>query len=238
MPVKPPDVRALQDFMRARFRKPRPSRVLRLLGEPPEWDYSLGALAEMIERVEDGGFFRKHGVFRVYVRDWFLEHPVLPGRGSFGLFSHDGERLRYLSASDPGGLEETLRAEARPLGEADPGALGSLFCEALLDRHARSHHLIRNERQLLGYGHEGTPFVYRVDRREIDRVAGRIRAPAITGGAAGGWRLEFTTVYGRLHEKQDLGAERFDIDGHFRINRKERQVLSRRIFARTPDVLY
>jgi len=238
MPVEPPDAGALHDFMKARFKKPRPSWFMRLLGEPTEWNYTIGILIEPIQRVEDGGFFRNHGIFRVYVEDSFLARPLAPGRGSFGLFSYDGQRICYLSEPDPTGLAQVLRSEGRPLNEADPEVLGSLFCEVLLDRVCHSHHVIRDPERLLSYGYEGTPVVYEVDRREFERIADEIRTPTITGDPANGWQLEFTTVFGWNHQKQELGVECFKVDDRFGIARTERRVLSKKIFARTPGLIY
>jgi hypothetical protein len=238
MPLEPPDARAFQDFMKRRFRKPRPSWFLRMLGEPLEWNYTVGILSEPIQRIEVGGFFRRHGIFRVYVEDNLLQNAVLPGRGSFGLFSYDGQCIRSLDQEDPSGFEETLRAEGRPLNEAEPEALGSLFCQVLLNRGAYSHDVLRDAEQLLNYGWEGTPFVYDVNRRELDRVTGQIRAPGIRGDPGRGWRLEFTTIFGWAHEKQNLGVETFGVEPSFRITRRERGVLSKRIFAETPDLIY
>ncbi len=81
------------------------------------------------------------------------------------------------------------------------------------------------------------PFHYAVDAREWDRVQARIAVPVLIGDRASGWLLEFCSVFGWMHDKQGLIHHRCRFSPEFCIAH-ETEVLSRRIFERTPSVRY
>ena len=234
MPIPFPDPATVQGFLEAHYRRPRPPGSLRWLGWPGTWDPTLGGVAQPIERVDTGGFFRRHVIFRVHVRGRSLPCTAGPGLGSFGLFSFDGATIRPLCAAAPAGFEETLRAEARPLAEADPARMASLFCRAWLDHAAWSHVVIADPDDLIRSGHDAFD---RVDPAELDRVGPWIQPPSISVQAPpGGWRLDFTTVFRWRHERQGLSRESFDIDAGFHVARAAPIVLSTKLFFEGPGL--
>lgn len=78
---------------------------------------------------------------------------------------------------------------------------------------------------------------YEVDAREWERVGTRVIAPVVSGDAGSGWRLEFCSVVGWMHQKRTLVRHLVRFSPDFRIYPRKR-VLSRRIFARVPDLMY
>lgn len=217
----------LRKFLRRAF--PRPLR--RLLFFPCSYEVSR------IEPFPDGGFFRASCVFWVFARDRILDAPVLPSGGSFGLFALGAGGFRCLSQQRRH-FERLLREEGRPLEECDSLVLASLLAKALLRQGSISHDVLESadlSEYRGGLGRFGGG--YQLDVREWERVRARVIAPAISGDAGTGWRLDFCSVVGWMHQKQTLVRHLFRFRPDFRMSAWKR-VLSRRIFERTPSIMY
>jgi DNA-binding transcriptional ArsR family regulator len=203
-------------------------------------DWLFGSRTYEVRKVApfpDAGFFRTSCVFRVSVRDRFLEAPILPSGGSFGLFAFGSSGLRYLSHQRQQ-IERLLREEKRFLDECDPQVLASLLAEALLTQRSISHHALESSNLPEYNGGIGRfSGLYQVDAREWDRVRNRVASPALSGDAGNGWRLQFCSVVGWMHQKQMLVSHLFRFRPDFRIQHRK-QVLSGRIFARMPSLMY
>lgn len=184
---------------------------------------------------EDGEFFRRTCVFTVWVRDHLLEGAILPCGGTFGLFSLSQKGLRYLNRRQDN-VEELLREEGRALNECAPTVLASFVAEALGRECNSSHDVLASPEYLAKYPSDFA-HDYELDAQEWARVQTRIAAPMLTGDGGTGWQLEFCTVFGWMHEKQTLIRHRYGFAPDFRIVH-EKEVLSRRIFKRTPQILY
>ncbi len=187
---------------------------------------------------DDGGFLQRSCVFQVFARDHLLEGTVLPSGGSFGSFSLGEAGLRYLSRQQAN-VEAMLREEGRALDECAPTVLASLVAEVLGRERNRSHDVLPSAEHLATYEGASASFGggYAVHAREFERVRKRIAAPVLTGHRGAGWSLEFCTVFGWMHDKQGLIHHRYRFSPEFRIAH-ETEVLSRRIFERTPSVRY
>jgi hypothetical protein len=88
------------------------------------------------------------------------------------------------------------------------------------------------------YGGDDPMGRYVVNDREFDRVCDDIVQPMILTRPEGGWQIMFTSLFGWMHELQDLGIELIDISLDFHIVARRRKQLSKQIFSLTPCVLY
>jgi hypothetical protein len=191
----------------------------------------------------DCGFFRRHGLFSAIASRDVLPFPALPS-GSWGIFATDERQNLRLLKPDDDSVSALLLAEARPLDEAAPHDLAQVICDIWLRRATYRHSVVTDSAALENFG-DGA---YAVDRAELAKVAPAFRPPSIQVVATVGdtyressnahWRLEFTTAYGWMHDQQELGVETIDVSSRFSLSRSKRRVLSKRIFARTPNVRY
>ena len=183
------------------------------------------------------GFFQRQCVFDVHAGHDVLPFPCLPG-GSFGVFSTDGSTLHLLSPSSAS-LEGVLRREGRPLDQADALAMAR-FASVFYSRGSSWHAVLEDAEHLLRFG-EDDPWAgggYELRPHVWDAVRDRLSPPVISRDAGGGWTLEFVTLYGWMHECQELGRERLHLSPTFDVRREPREVLSQTTFARTPMILY
>ena len=191
-----------------------------------------------VEPFDDGGFFRRSCVFRVFARDKLLAGTVLPSGGSYGLFALGEAGLQVLNDRAEL-LEDLFRRESRPLEDGSPNALARLLVESVGLKGWNSHAVIDSPEGVRGYGGGPEAFGggYHLDLDEWARVAGSFVSPSLTGNSRSGWMLEFCTVYGAMHCKNDLMYHRFGFTSDFRIQH-ESTCLSSRIFKQVPMVMY
>jgi len=222
----------LEQFLRETFGGSVGGWFSRWLSDPRTYEVCR------ITPFEDGGFFRRSCVFEVFARDHLLEGTVLPSGGTFGLFSLDADGLHYLNHRRED-VEKLLRGEERALNECAATVLASLVVEALGRERNHSHALLESPDQLANFKGELQEFGggYKVNVREFDRVRARIVGPSLSGDTGSGWLLEFCTVFGWMHEKQKLIRHRCRFAPDFRIE-CDKDVLSNKIFKRTPGVRY
>lgn len=220
---------ALREFLRAQF--------------PPQergwlWRRSLEQLTyevSTIELLEDEGFFRNCCVFWVTARERILEGSLMPLGGTYGLFALGASGLSYLHHRKEN-LESLFREEGRSLEECPPLVLASLLAEALGRKCNSSHDVLRSAEHLAKYN-EGTLEACKVNSRELERVRPSLMPPMVVGNAKTGWKVEFVSVFGWMHEKQTLMHHRYRFDPDFRIE-QEHQILSRKIFKSVPGIMY
>jgi hypothetical protein len=191
-----------------------------------------------IELFEDRGFFHRSCVFQIFANDRVLEGSVVPGGGTFGLFSLGQDGLRYLNHRKDN-LEELLRQEGRALNECAPTVLASLVAEALGRERNSSHAVLESLEHLATYqGDPPRPDVgYDIDVRELNRVQSVVADPKLSGDVGSGWQLEFCSLFGWMHVKQALVRHHYRFAPGFQIEHQA-EVLSRKIFKRTPDIMY
>jgi hypothetical protein len=219
-------------------------QILREAFEPRGWFSRWWSRARTLEvsqvvPLEDHGFFRRTCVFHVFARGVRLEAAVVPSRQTtFGLFSLSPTGLRYLQHRQDN-VEELLREEGRALDECAPTVLASLVADAFGRDLNSSHDVLASSEFLMRYQRErGTSGGgYELNPREWDRVHTRVTAPLLMGDSGSGWRLRFCTVFGWMHDKQQLIHHDYGFAADFRIQHRE-EVLSRRIFKRTPHARY
>lgn len=206
----------------------------RLLGSSRESAYAIRRIIPF----DDGGFFSRTSVFEIYASSDLLEGHVLPSGGTFGLFAVGDAGFLYLNRNSKA-IESLLHEEGRPLNEGNPRALARLFSEALLREGNRSADVVSSVEDIASYGGVGEHLAgqYEVNASELDRIRPTVRAPSIVDDGPSGWRLEYCAVYGWMHDKTTLTRQQFNVDREFRLKR-ETNILSRRIFSRTPQVRY
>jgi hypothetical protein len=222
----------LRQFLQEKFPRQAQGWLSRWLSGPPTYE------VHGIVLFEDGRFFRRSCLFDLHARDRLLECAVLPSGGTCGLFSLDDDGLRYFNHRQDN-LEELLRREGRPLDACAPMVLARLVAEALGREGNASHDVLASAQQLAKYDGGLNAFggAYEIDLREWERVQPSVAAPALASDRGSGWRLEFCSVFGWMHEKQRLIRHRVRFAPDYRIEH-EQEALSRKIFDRTPSLRY
>lgn len=228
-----PSAQRVQDWLRANITRSPRSRWLRWLGEPTPFRYEISGVEPM-----DFDFFVEHRVFSVSGERELLPFSALPS-GSWGLFSIGPEGIERLGPRD-GSLTRLLRAEGRPLHEGDSLGLVRLICRLELSENVSDHTIVRGEDHLRHFGPASEPWLgYEVDEAQLRRARARLRPLSIEPLAdEGGWSVQFTSVYGWMHEKEELGLESLLVSPDYVITRQERIVISQRIFSKTPSFMY
>jgi hypothetical protein len=217
-------------WLRQNIRKPAPSRIARWLGARADFSYEVS----QPER-HDLSFFRAHTIFRVSGERDLFPFPTLPA-GSFGLLATNGSSITLLHPLDDS-LQELFRAEQRPLNEAAPQSLAQFICDVRFSSRCARHAVLANAEALRTFPSRERSG-YLLDSREWARVCNDIAPPAVQTRADGSSRLTFTSLFGWMHELQNLGTEQLDISRDFRIVRRDRRTLSDRIFSSVPHVRY
>lgn len=222
----------LGQYLRERFPERRAAWVPRWLAAPRTYDVSK------VEPFDDGGWLRASCVFFVFTRDGLLEGRVLPSGGSFGLFALGPGGLQYLNRQ-PERLAELLRHEDLSLETCSPMVLAELVSEALGRDGNEAHAVLSSQEHLERYdgGLDVVRDQYQLNPTEWERVRHLVHAPAITGTKATGWQLEFCSLFGWMHLKENLVRHRFRLSGEYHIV-QEQQILSRRIFKAVPGIRY
>lgn len=211
---------------------PPPSWFWRLLGaKPPEFSYWIAHLIGPLF----GSLFQKQVVFAAMGGRDLLPWPC-PPNGTFGYLAYDGATLWLLSPSTEA-VEAVLRHEGRPLDGANAVTLADFICAIAFRPGSDGHTIIESAEEIEHFSWDGLDD-YQVEPEEFEHCRPEIRAPRLAVEPTHGWRLEFTSVYGWMHEKQELGQEEISISADYHITRKPRRVLSSHIFCRTPMALY
>ena len=183
-----------------------------------------------IQEYPYSSFFRRQRIIEITSARYELEAGVLPFGGSFGLFSFDGEQLLCLNRQVEN-LQRLFEREQRPIDEADPSDLAQLVAEAAGRRVNNAHKLVTADalEQLESDGYE-------LDRSELARIRTAI-VPASVSSDADGWVLRFTTVWGWMHELQEVFSWQVGFSRSFQLDVQQRS-LSKRIFVRVPLIQY
>jgi hypothetical protein len=220
-----PDRDLLQKLIAEQFKRPK----RRLLPNLTNYD----ATVLDVERVDDAGFFQTHVVLRVRVEGSFLEWHPLPSLSSIGLFAWDGMRLRYLNRKHPENFELVLRAEGRPLHEAEPYALAAIVTEALLAVGNDRHVVLRTPDDI-----ETALWVtYELNAAEFGRISQLIRPPVLAADSGAGWSLQFWSLHGWMHEKRTLSWHEYTFSPTYSIAHRQRTV-STSVFSTIVGVIY
>ena len=231
MPDLPENSRFV-DWLRANVCKKPPSKIARWFGEAERYSYDIGVLSSV-----DSGFFKKSCLFNVYGERGMFPFPALPS-GSWGIFAYDGTTFLSLVPDDDS-LDRLLQQEGRDLDSAEPERFAQFLCDVRLsDRSCHGHTVVATADSLRGFGDRSPPHEYKVNEPELRRVEGRISYPTVVRREVGGWEIVFTTVYGWKHNKRELGVERVEVSEEFRVHRRGREILSKRIFSKTPALRY
>ncbi len=222
-----PHSRLVEDWLLQRYEPPVPGLSLRersrLRGAP--------SLLSVPHRFRVGGFFRRHVLFSIEA-DHGLPQVRRESWGTRGLFAFDGESLLLLR-SDDDSFARLMEREGRALSEADPIAFSLLMAELVL---GAGHRLLDSANALKSDAWLG----FTLDDSEFDRISDQLTAPTMVSSdgrsryrsSGPGQLLRFATA--ARGRNWDVGLETIHITGEFALERRERQVLSDRIFSRVP----
>lgn len=158
---------------------------------------------------------------------------------TIGLVSFDGQQTRCMERN-PDNLERFLRKENRPLDEAPAEELASLISTALGNDSQSCHEVVTVEKleaiEARSMASESaTP--YRLDRVELQRIAEKVVPPSMVRTDIGGWRLQFTTLFGWMHQTNTLILWTANVWPNFEMV-CDQQILTERIFAEMPNIMY
>jgi hypothetical protein len=233
LPPELPSKEVISEWLRSHVRKPKLGFFARMLGADPDFYYDVAA-----PQRRKSTFFERHVLFTVFGEGGLLPCSSLSG-GSWGVFAWDGSDM-HLLAPDGEALGRVLRAEAKPLDAADPSELAQLICDVLLGRKpACGHTVVRDRAALAHFGDKAfREGAYIADLPILDRIAKSIVAPSIEPSDDGGWVLRFTTAWGWMHRRGEVGIETIRIAPDFTITAQPRQILAPKIFRKLPELAY
>lgn len=231
-PLPPiPDHPAVVTWLRDHVKKPKPSCIARWLGASTSFEYEVCA-PQHVEQT----FFVRHSIFTVLAEYGLLPFTALP-TGSWGYFASTGESIILIRPSDDS-LPSLLRCEARDLCEGDPRWMGQFLCDIQFSPNCLNHVVVANADAISTFAQNVPDGGYVLDEGEFERTRHSIPAPHICKTQAGGWRLTFASLYGWMHDVQELGVEQIEISSDYRISGRGRTKLSRRMFLEVPYIRY
>jgi hypothetical protein len=175
--------------------------------------------------------FKRQRLLEVTIHGRGLHRNSLPIHYSSSLFSFSHTGLACLTGCVEN-LSAALRAEDRGLNESDASSLAYLVSESIGWSEARDHYVITCE-ALKGF--EEQPLKYDLDRKEFNRIESQISAPVLSLTESP--ELEFTTLAGKAHYRQEVVRWRVEISSDFEMNATT-ETISHRIFSRISDLIY
>jgi hypothetical protein len=233
MPPELPSTDTISAWLRGHVRKPKLGLLARCLGADPEFHYDVAT-----PQRRRSTFFERHVLCTVFGEHGLLPGSSLPG-GSWGVFAWDGSALHLLAPGDDS-FARVLRAEDKPLAAADADELAQLISDVLLGRKPACGHTVVSDRAALAnFGDKAfRKGAYIADLPVLDRIASAIVAPRIDPQADGGWLLQFTTAWGWMHRRGEVGVETIRIGADYALEVLPRRVLAPKIFRKLPELRY
>jgi hypothetical protein len=153
------------------------------------------------------------GLLRTLIFDAGVDVPGLlewgdfPGGSSYGTFAVSPRGFRYLNRRCDE-VEALFREEPAALWSTTPANLAAFLVDVLERQLNASHEVILSVDHLEHYQRLGLE--YPLDLREWARVRPRF-VPPTRHEEAWGFRLEFCTVHGWLHDKRRLTRQTYDV---------------------------
>jgi hypothetical protein len=228
-PIRTPDDALIENLLKTQFRQPPSS----LMGKFEDWEYKV----RRVDVVDDSGFFQHNKILRIVVSGNILSTRILPSGGSLELFAYDGKNL--ISLNSKKNMSSVLRSENRPLEEAKPTFLASLFCQTILGHGDYVQDLISSTDDVLKFENGEGLFRgnYKVDQEELKKCADKIIPVTLVGDHKSGWTIRFSTLQGYMHELNTICNYEISILPDYDITVKE-NVLSEKIFSKIPKIMY
>jgi hypothetical protein len=174
----------------------------------------------------------------VFMKRRYLQRDVFWVRtlGSCGLFSYDGNALRYLSAGSIDNISQTLMVEKISLVDMNIDGICRIFIDSILNIRFFNHSIIRDIDHIQDFYFMNikTPLIkYDLDHKIISQIESMVGPPRLLE-VENGWVLRFVTVCGSAQYYRNLGLETFFISRDFDIHRKKRITFCENMFTRIP----
>ena len=180
--------------------------------------------------------FANHRLFVVTGRTKQFDFPTLP-IGSMGYYVANGYQAIRLTRKDKE-IEAILSEEWEHLSEADPVRLASLILKFYDGGIRATHHVLENLDALLNFSGSEKHFRgYELNEKQLSIVAPEFGSTELIK-EKDFLRVQAVTLCGWMHDKRNLGVERFTIDRDGHPTFEKRQVLARKVFRRVPRIRY
>lgn len=239
-PLIPPKSQ-VQDFLRLNFPEKSTPLWRTFLGLRDTTRYDLARFANPMIPYDMQDAFRNNSIIKIYVKNSFLQNlPIeFPQRASYGLFSFDGSKLRYLAASHLQNLTELLREEATPIHELNASVFSRFLCEILINHGYHKNDVISSDAALRNFyfmNISKDSLRYNINEFEYEKYKNMLFTPKIHT-VSSGWIIRFVTASGEKYDRQNLGIEEIEITKDYKITTGNRHVLSTNTFLNTPDIV-
>ncbi|HEY1267682.1 MAG TPA: hypothetical protein VGH16_10530 [Candidatus Binatia bacterium] len=184
--------------------------------------------------------FRGYKLLRVAVYEWMLlEHPFMPGPGSFGMFAYGQGKLIYLNRANDN-LEKILWAERQGRVETiDPEVMAHVLILCKLSKGAVHADLVKTSGDILSYekDDQSDSSGYVVNKEKLARHKRNIDKPR---WESRGSRqiLTFYILWGWMHDVQELSKVTASFDRSSANVSIDKEILESKIFDEVPDVIY
>ncbi|MDP1560716.1 MAG: hypothetical protein Q8M16_04910 [Pirellulaceae bacterium] len=203
---------------------------------PDEWDTACQSWREPIQELRDQCPFARHRLFIIHGRTKQFDFPTLP-HGSYGYYAANGRSATRLTRENKE-IHSILSDEWAALAESDPVCLASLILKFYDAGIKARHHVLKDADDLRSFGNPtNTAKNYELNDKEFSQALPRIGSTAMALDGAM-LSLRAVTLCGWMHDKQNLGVEWFTISSDGTVSFRNRDVLSKRIFRRTPSIRY
>ena len=233
--IDTPSSSQVKEYIKSIFPYPNMSWWRKAFGLYDTEYYSFAETGKPIRKLEME--FRCSIILMIFMKREYLQRDIfwVRTRGSCGLFSYDGNNLRYLSA-DIGNIAIAFKQEGRSIIEMNILDICRILIEAVLDSRRYNHWLI------LGFDHlcdfyfmniRTHMYKYDTNYHLAVQVESKVNPPKLLE-VGNGWVLQFVTVCGNAQYYDNLGLETFFISHKFDIYRRDRVTLCENIFTRLP----
>ena len=165
-----------------------------------------------------------------------FDFPTLPS-GSMGYYIANGHRVMRLTRQGKE-IETVLSEEWDHLNAANAVLLASLILKFYDGGIRETHHVLKDLDALVSFcDSENRYRKYKLDQKQLSLATKGIGSTNMLRDGDG-LSLRAVTLCGWMHDKRDLGVERFKIDREGHPTFEKRIVLSRRIFSQVPMIKY
>lgn len=165
-----------------------------------------------------------------------FDFPTLP-HGSKGYYVANGHRAMRLTRQGKE-IETVLSEEWDHLADANAVLLASLILKFYDGGIRETHYVLKDLDALVSFcDSEKRHRKYEIDEKQLSLAAKGIGSTSMLRDG-NGLSVRAVTLRGWMHDKRNLGVERFEVDRQGHPTFEKRLVLSRRIFSRVPMIRY
>ncbi|TWU07336.1 hypothetical protein CA54_57420 [Symmachiella macrocystis] len=159
---------------------------------------------------------------------------MLFGRGSYGVFATNENESIPLTRKGKE-IETILASEWDRLVQSDPVVLASLILLLYGSGSRETHHVLKDAAELQSMCQNSSGYELHEKRFEYHLPRIKTTYIKVENDLA---LVRAVTLFGRMHDKGNLGIERFSIDRNGVVLPQERELISRNIFSRIPGIKY